>query len=41
MGLKPGPIYSEIMKAVTEAWYENPNVSKEQALEIAKQVAKI
>ena len=41
LGLKPGPIYSEIMKAVTEAWFENPNISKEQALEIAKQVAKV
>jgi putative nucleotidyltransferase with HDIG domain len=40
MGLKPGPIYSEIMKAVTEAWYENPNISKEQALEIAKNINK-
>ena len=41
MGIKPGPIYADIMKAITEAWYENPNISKEQATEIAKQVAKI
>ena len=39
LGLKPGPIYSDIMKSVTEAWYENPNISKEQALEIAKKFA--
>ena len=41
MGLKPGPIFKEIMNAVAEAWYENPNLSKEQALTIAKKVAKI
>jgi len=39
LGLKPGPIYSEIMKAVTEAWYENPQISKSKAIEIAKKVA--
>ena len=39
IGLKPGPIYSEIMKAVTEAWFENPNISREQALKIAKSVS--
>jgi poly(A) polymerase len=41
LGLKPGPIYSDIMKAVTEGWYENPNISREQALEIARKVVKI
>jgi poly(A) polymerase len=39
MGLKPGPIFTQIMKAVTEAWFENPNISKEQAIEIAKKVS--
>jgi len=41
IGIKPGPIYSEIMKSVTESWFENPAISKEQALKIAKQIAKI
>ena len=34
MGIKPGPIYSEIMKVVTDKWYENPALSKEEAIEI-------
>ncbi len=41
IGIKPGPIYSKIMKEITEAWFENPHISKEKALEIARQVAKI
>ncbi len=41
LGIKPGPIYSDIMKAVTEVWFENPNITQSQALEIAKKVAKI
>lgn len=41
MGLKPGPLFKDIMTAVTEAWYENPGLTKEQALEIAKRVAKL
>lgn len=38
MGLTPGPIFSTVLKAVTDAWYENPSLSKEQALEIARNV---
>jgi poly(A) polymerase len=34
MGLKPSPIFKEILNAVQEAWYENPNISKEEAIEI-------
>jgi tRNA nucleotidyltransferase/poly(A) polymerase len=41
LGLKPGPIYSEIMKAVTEAWYENPTISKAEAMAIARKVAQL
>jgi len=41
LGLKPGPIFTEIMNAVTDAWYENPGLSKEEALEIAKKIAKL
>lgn len=41
LGLKPGPIFKDIFTAVTDAWYENPALSKEEALEIAKTVAKI
>jgi tRNA nucleotidyltransferase (CCA-adding enzyme) len=39
MGLKPGPLFKDIMNAVTEAWYENPGLSKEEALAIAEKVA--
>lgn len=33
-GLKPGKIFREILNAVQEAWYENPNLTKEEAMEI-------
>jgi poly(A) polymerase len=39
LGLQPGPVFSKIMSAVTDAWFENPNISKEEALNIAKTVA--
>ena len=41
LGLKPGPIFKDIMTAVTDAWYQNPSLSKDDALEIAKRIAKI
>jgi len=41
MGLKPGPLFKEIMNTVAEAWYEKPSLTKQEALEIAKRVAKI
>lgn len=39
LGLKPGRIFSDIMKAVTDAWFENPKLSREDALNIARKVA--
>lgn len=39
MGLKPGPLFSVIIKSVTDAWYENPGLSKEKALEIAREIS--
>jgi poly(A) polymerase len=39
LGLKPGPIFTEIMKAITDAWFENPKLSKQEALKIAKDVS--
>lgn len=41
LGLKPGPIFTQIMKEVTDAWFENPQISKSDALEIVKKVANI
>lgn len=38
MGLKPGPMIGKILGAVTDAWYENPNITREEALEIAKRM---
>jgi tRNA nucleotidyltransferase/poly(A) polymerase len=36
--LKPSAMFSKIMSSVLEAWYENPNITKEQALDIAKNI---
>lgn len=33
-GVKQGRIFKEILNAVQEAWYENPNLSKEEAMNI-------
>lgn len=38
LGIKPGPIYGKIMSAVTEKWYENPNLTPQQAMQIAKSI---
>jgi len=40
MGVKPGPIFSKILSAITEKWYENPNITTQQALHIAKSIIK-
>jgi poly(A) polymerase len=37
-GIKPGPVYSKIMSSVLEQWYENPKLTKEEALVIANQI---
>lgn len=39
MGIKPGPVFTKILEKVLEKWYENPNISKEQALKLAKSIA--
>ena len=41
LGLKPGPLFKEIMAAVTDAWYENPGLSKDEELDIARKIAKV
>lgn len=38
MGIKPGPIFKKILDAVTEKWFEDPNVSRETAIHIAKSI---
>lgn len=39
MGIKPGPVFSKILEKVTEKWYENPDITKEAALKLAKSIA--
>ncbi len=41
LGLKPGPLFKEIINAVADAWYSNPGLTKDEALAIAKKVAGI
>jgi hypothetical protein len=36
LGLKPSPLFKEILSAVQDAWYENPNITRDEAIEIAK-----
>lgn len=38
MGINPGPAIGRILSAVTEAWYENPNISREEALAVAQRM---
>jgi putative nucleotidyltransferase with HDIG domain len=39
MGIKPGPVFSKILSLVTDKWYENPNITKQQAMKLAKGIA--
>jgi putative nucleotidyltransferase with HDIG domain len=39
MGIKPGPVFKKILSVVTDKWYENPNITKDQALKLAKGIA--
>lgn len=38
IGMKRGKIFTKIFDAVAEKWYDNPNMTKEEALDIARQV---
>lgn len=38
MGVKQGPLVGKIMDAVQEAWYENPDMTKEEAIEIVNKI---
>jgi len=37
LGMKPGPIFKEILSAVQDAWYDNPNITREEAMNIVQQ----
>jgi len=36
MGVKQGPMIGKILAAVTEKWFENPNITREEAFAIAR-----
>lgn len=36
LGIPPGPKIGKILSAITDAWFENPNISREEAIQIVK-----
>lgn len=40
LGIKPGPIFKELLNYVLELWYENPQISREDVLNLIKQKIK-
>lgn len=36
LGVKPGPLFGKILSAITDAWFENPNITRDQAIDIVK-----
>ena len=36
IGIPRGPIFSEIFNAIQDAWYENPNITREDAMKIVE-----
>ena len=38
MGVKQGPLVGKILSAIQDAWYENPNLTKEEAIEIVNKM---
>jgi tRNA nucleotidyltransferase (CCA-adding enzyme) len=38
IGIPAGPKIGQILAAITDAWFDNPNISKEDAIQIAKQI---
>lgn len=41
MGISPGKIYKDILNVVADAWYDNPNISKNDAIEIVRNYLKM
>ena len=39
MGIKTGPVFTKILSVVTDKWYENPSITKQEALKLAKGIA--
>ena len=38
LNINNGPLIGKIKNAVQDAWYENPNLTKDQAIEIIKKI---
>ena len=38
LGVPPGPLFGKILSAVTDAWFENPNISKEESIAIVQRM---
>jgi hypothetical protein len=38
LGIKEGPLVGKILDDIKEIWFENPNLTKEEAIEIAKKI---
>ena len=36
IGFKPSPLMREVLNAVEDAWFENPNITRDEALKIAE-----
>lgn len=41
LGIKQGPMFKKILSAITDAWFENPQLTKDEAITIAKKVSGI
>lgn len=41
LGVKPSPLFKEILSAVEDAWFENPNITKDQAMEIVHKMISV
>lgn len=41
LGVKPSPLFKEILSAVEDAWFENPNITNDQAMEIVHKMISV
>jgi hypothetical protein len=38
LGLKPSPLFRDILNAVEDAWFDNPNITRDEAMIIVNQM---
>jgi poly(A) polymerase len=41
IGILPGPIYSKIFSEITELWLDNPDITREEAISVAKKLSNV